>query len=375
MAILKSFGNTLVSNEELNEKISSGALDQFISDTTADAFIEFSTGSVSKKDIEDNSKQVVPGFTEIDLGKPLSIEILSMYTGDAPGKIFGKPDMLVVTAVKSFDVFDAAPRAINQMYENIQDNQLLTPKALNEGTPLVYYSPATENSTIFCSYEMIVDTFNEDTFKQMGALLSSAGGLPVFAPASAYLLAGSVLMKIAGNLGKALIESKPFLSESLNLRFDTPGMLKATSGQKVIYRGNKADHFSGYKISRIEEAGHQGKVALTHKTTGELYKGSEPYMIVNIDGRTRTDISNFSPKLASASLIEKFYGTDKSGQVTESLEEAMSLFNDMKYRTKVERLKKSQTNLDQDSAEFKKIQKLIDACKMNIENDLLKNGL
>lgn len=375
MAILQSFGNTLVLDEELNDKITSGALDRFILGTDSEASLEFSNGSISKREIEDKSREVVPDFTEIDLGKPLSIEILSAYTGDVPGKFFGKPDMLVVSAVKSFEVFDAAPRAINQLYKNIQDCQLLSPSALNEGTPLVYYSPAIENSTIFCGYEMIVDTFNEDAFNQIGNLLASAGGLPVFAPASAYLLAGSLLMKIVGNLGKALLESKPFLSEGINLRFDTPGMIKATSGQKVIYRGSNANHFADYKISRVSVQGNGGQVGLVHKTSNKLYDGKEPYMIINVDGRNRSDIKNFTPKLASASLIEKFYGDNKSGQVTNSLEDAMSLFNDMKYRTKVERLQNSLKSEDPSSEQYKKIQKLIEACKKNIENDLMKEGL
>ena len=217
-------GESAITAEEFYEKVALGKLSRFRVESAQDraARLEFKDSSMTISEIETAPRSMIPDYERIGIGKPMSVQILTVYTGDVPFKIFGKPDLLVTSAAKGIETFDAAPRAINQIVEDIEDYQLIRPDALTSGSPVVYYTRSLVNSTIFFSFELITETFDKNTFKYLPALFSSAAGLPIFAPASAYLLAGSFLTSILSDLAKALFNSKPFLKTNLPLYFDTP---------------------------------------------------------------------------------------------------------------------------------------------------------
>src|SRR5690606_36440524 len=103
------------------------------------------------------------------------------------------------------------------------------------------------------------------------------------------------------------------------------------------------------------------------------YKGKAPYMIILLDGRKRDDLLSFSPTLASAAVLQKFYGPDSTtSELTSTLQEAMQLYNDAGYRAKGEKLKKQLKGLDKTSGDYEKLKALYEAYSMNIENETLK---
>ncbi|MEL6720101.1 MAG: hypothetical protein AAFP82_15420 [Bacteroidota bacterium] len=91
MAVLYNFGNVLTDENELAEKTHIGRLRQFVNAAShgEEKSIEFRHGRVTTRDLSDNSQLDLPDFTQPEIGKPLSVEILSVYTGDAPQKFFG----------------------------------------------------------------------------------------------------------------------------------------------------------------------------------------------------------------------------------------------------------------------------------------------
>ena len=109
MAVSFVIADTLVSEEELSERHARGAIAPFqkaLRDHRP-ATLEFSTGAVSTEDLAPTPTPrglapSAPEFTPIGIGKPLSIEILTVYTGDTPSSgLFGrsKPDLLVASGV------------------------------------------------------------------------------------------------------------------------------------------------------------------------------------------------------------------------------------------------------------------------------------
>ena len=378
MAVSYVIGDSLIGSEELDEIVASGELSRFNkeSQTNDDATLLLRSGSVTIADIRAIRTEVnVSPFTPLKIGGPLSIEILTVYTGDAPKRKFlgGKPDLLVVSGVKGAQTFEAAPRAINQVVEDVKDNMLLEASALREGSPIVYYSPAIDFGTVLCSLELVVDTFNGETFSHISRLFSSAAGLPIFAPASSFLLAGSFITKIAGDLGNALLESKPFLSDDLLLRYDTPLFSAAFAGLVVLHNDRNDLELQAYRPGIVKQHDGTEKASLINKKTGKEYRGSAPYVILSIDGRARSDLDSFTPKLASASLLEKFYGAnDAGGKVVTALESAMELYNDYTYRSKAENLKKKLDSMEKGTDEYKKTMVLYNAYVGNIRNDLFK---
>ncbi|HMQ59210.1 MAG TPA: hypothetical protein PKE06_01010 [Flavilitoribacter sp.] len=313
-----------------------------------------------------------PQFSRIGIGKPLSVEILTVYTGDAPRKLFGgKPDLMVVSGIKSFQTFDAAPRAVNLIQENIADNRHLKPGAFSPGSSVVYYTPSLDSSTVFLSFELVVDSIQQENIDLVAGLFQAAAGLPVFAPANAFLLAGSTIVSMASDLANAF-ESKPYLSGSIDLRFLTSGVPIFRPGHYVVYNDDDKQAFRDYSIGLVDDGFGNMLTALVHKVTCDEYKGDSPYIILNIDGRERPELDGYTPKLASASLLEQFYGKREGQQVILSLERAMELYNDSIYREKAERVLDKIYDYPPDSDEFILARALFDAYNRNIRNPLFR---
>lgn len=130
-------GAKLVSSEELEEKAALGEIDQFreAKQRGKRAELRLFSGAVSAEELATAPGK--PAFAPIGIGKPLTIEILTVYTGDAPGRflgfLLGDPSMLVTSGARSGQSGKAAPRAINQLVSAIQDNQYLEPSAFDDG--------------------------------------------------------------------------------------------------------------------------------------------------------------------------------------------------------------------------------------------------
>ncbi len=219
MGVLYGIGNTLVSHDELLEKAAIGHLRDFAKASTSGGTtsILFKAGEVSTEDLRINKPDALP-FVPIGMNKPLTLEFVTAYTGDAPGRSFfdkiagrSKPDLLIVSGAKTPDTSGAALRAINQVVKDIEDNKHYRPGAFNEGSSIIYHSPAITDKTTYISLEMVVDSFTGDLFTLFESLFSKAAGLPVFAPAAAYLVAGTTVAKIGKKLFETLSESGPFL--------------------------------------------------------------------------------------------------------------------------------------------------------------------
>jgi hypothetical protein len=365
-------GKQVVSSAEFAEKVALGMVDQFETTTLKLGAATAKGGALAPED-----SGGLPGFEAIGIGRPLSVEILSVYTGEAPSKWYGgKPDLLVASAAKGIETFEAAPRAINQLVGSISDRQFIQPSALDSGCPVIYYTPSLVNGTVLCSLELVVDTVDQQTFQQVSGLFGAAAGLPIFAPATMYLVAGSILVKMLGGLTKILLQTNPFLTESLPLRFDTPGIPQAQARQLIAYNDRDAGELAAYEVALIGPDGKQ-RVALVEKQTGEEYAGKAPYVIVNLDGRRRPELDGFTPRLASAAILERFYrGQDAGGLVVNVLDSAMELYNDFAFRQRADKIRSQIQGLDPNSATYSKdketFEKLHVAYTGNIRNNLFK---
>lgn len=381
MGALLSIGNTLVSSDELEEKEALGTLETFRREVKRDpgASLSFRTGTARASALRDES-ETTP-FTPIGLGKPLSLEIMTVYTGDAPGRSWvdrlvgrSKPDLLVTSGVKSLQTHGAASRAVNQIVRDIDDNATYRPGALREGSPVLYYSPAVVNGTTLVTVELVADSFSGDVFTQLSSLFTTAAGLPVFAPAAAYLLAGATITRIAEKLGHALLETGPFLTGDLDIRFNTAGRGAAMARFVVFVNDRDTSEFSGYRTQVVEEGG-QDRVLLVDERTETEYRGARPYVIASLDGAERGELAEFTPQHASAALLEQFYGTQRLGGVAEVLQDSLRLYNDFTFRQKAERLKKELGALPADAPQRAEAEKLLQAYMKNIGNDVFRQGI
>lgn len=109
MGVLYSVGNALVEPLELAERAAAGPLIDFAEAARRGASVEIqlSTGRVNTAELREARSDPL-GFEPIGMNKPLAVELLAAWSGDAPGRSLidrvtgrGKPDLLVVSAAKA----------------------------------------------------------------------------------------------------------------------------------------------------------------------------------------------------------------------------------------------------------------------------------
>lgn len=122
-------------------------------------------------------------FTPIGLNQPLAVMIRHVYTGEFPRKLLlGKrKDMLVTSAIKDVAVFNASARAVNFLRQNVAPNSgFSSPAATEQGTPLVFYTPAVISPSTILTLDITFDEFPDDVFNKVHSVISGLAGLPVF---------------------------------------------------------------------------------------------------------------------------------------------------------------------------------------------------
>jgi hypothetical protein len=271
-------------------------------------------------------------YQGIGIGKPLTIVIESIYIGDYPDTMplvpwIDRGDVLVTSAHKAFESFDAAPRAVHILQANAEPRTALKAKATEQGSQLVYYSPAVTGMSILFSVELSADReLSKEIGDALGKAVTAAGALPVFAPAAPYLVAAGTAIPIALKAVSMLARPQTFFGEHVELNFDRPGVELAQPGALVLYGGNDAD-LGKFKLGKdfvLREAGD-----------GPAYNGPAPYVVISLDGHERDELDEWSATAASAVLLERFFAPDELiSQALEVVTESMALFNDMTYREK-----------------------------------------
>ncbi|MGJ5641147.1 hypothetical protein [Formosa sp. S-31] len=312
------------------------------------------------------SNEPVP-FKEIGIGKPLLIRLHSVYLGDLKdtGLFKSKKAVVVCSRIKDDITYNEAPRAVHQIFDKKDSRKILYPSAGNEGTPLIYYSQAFDKDLLRITLELKADNFNDKIFDKISSFLSSAAGLPIFSVVSNYILAGSQIIKSASDLINQAIDDAPaFLTFDSSIVDGVGGLRNTTEGFKMVINEQHENEFKGYEIT---ESGHN-KNQFKLSKNGKEYKGDAPYMIWSFNGEEVTHYTNFTPTLANANILKKFFGENENTGV-EELNKMVELYSDFNY---IEKIKKAEKLLIDSSGDTKeRLEELIKAYKKNITNDTI----
>ncbi|WP_257385053.1 hypothetical protein [Tahibacter caeni] len=308
-------------------------------------------------------------FTPIGLGKPLTIWLASVYPGDLPPKsgIFGKErGALVTSAVKSWQTFDAQPRALNMLKKSVTRLMPISgPAATEEGTRVMFYSPALVDRSLTLTVELAIDNINEELFNSVGGIFRDAAGLPIFAMASPYLLAAGSLFKLGGQVANGLYDNKAEFQGTEVISFDVGGERTAVAGFAVLTRSELDEStLKNYSI---------GKDGILRNAEGTAYQGKIPYAVIALDGREDKRLEEFKSTAASAALMQRFYNVRTDGQTNATaLIEALSLYNDFRFRSEADDILKELQKPGLSEDEKKALTEKLDAIKKNIKNELFK---
>ncbi len=370
-----ALGDAILSGEEYSEDTTRHQITDFFANLSAGrtpANIRLPTGMLTPFNLIRGLE--IPGqpveFPKIGIGKPLSIMIREIYTGKYPGGgLFGnKKDLLVTSAIKSITSFDAKPRAVNFLQNDISAKyHLFRPSASQQGTPLVFYSPALIERALTLDLTMVFDSFPNQAFETLGGAFQTAAGIPIFLAQSVYLLAAGAIAKIAGSLGEALFDGKPVFSASEPLDIYLPGTAPLQPGFAIITDGNvdniDKDFRATYSVNST------GKVV---DSSGKSYDGEAPYIVISYDGTATDEYASFAPTAASVAILTRFFGMkDGQAQPIDSLLDAVKLYNDFTYRQEIDKVDKQLGTLPE-GKEKEDLKKKREALAKNILTDLLK---
>ena len=305
-------------------------------------------------------------FADIDFGKPLNVLLRRVYTGKFPEKrlLNARKPMLITSAIKDISTTSASAQAVNVLKQSVSPRSVFSgPGAREEGTAVVYYSPAVVSSLITISVQMIFDDFDEELFTRASQLFGNLAGVPIFVPASGYLLGASSILKLASDVGGAIFSGHPALDESIELDFSFGGGSIPQPGFWVL---------SPAPLDR-KRYQFDSTSGLMDKSTGRAYDGDDPIVVLSIDGSTQPTLTNFTPLLASAGLLGRFFGQKQGTEVVmDSLLSAVKLYNDFTYRMKAEELQQQIATLPATNDARKKLQQQIDALNASITETRLR---
>ena len=335
--------------------------------------LEFNSAAFAQ---EDNPINVMPKKpTPIGIGKPLSVEILSYYTGEF-GRSNRDKQLLICSSIKGFADINVNPKAINQLIMKAEERKLMIPSAASHGSQLLFYTKALDQSKIMINVEMGINRVNSNVLDGVANLVESASNVPAFLSAKSQLLIGAKAIRMGNKALEFFAESKPKLQDDLHINIDDDFFKDTESGVKVLVPNGKDMHFKDYTPFLDNVLGNPC-YKLIHKETKKEYSGELPYIFIGISGKERPSLDNFLPLLASQEILQDFFNERESiaNDTLNNLNEAMSLYNDMKYLKKANELARQLEDMNKDSDEYEKNLSLFEAYRENIMEDVIKKSI
>ena len=405
-------GSAIVTPKEFSTKMQSGEINQFFGKLSRDqmpAPVKFSTGELNLKtvvtpefvkamagrpvaaaatrEMAAGAREVKPDtlppnvipFTQIGPGKPLTIMIRAVYTGEHPGRIIPgqKIGMLVSSAVRTFiskDV-EAQPKAVNYLLDEVKSYSYLNrPAASSTGTPIVYYSPAILEDSLTIEISIIFDKFPEDAFNSMGQIMQGAGGIPAFLPYSTFMLTMGTVTKIVGKIGEKLFDGSAQFSANEGLDICMEGVPATPSGYTFIF-GRDMDKIEPNWRRKFHIGISPNNDIIVVDEKDQEYRGDVPYVILSYDGKARDTLKSFTPTAASAAILSRFYGMkdgESQTKLFDTFTESYKLYNDLKLRKQIDVLKKANEGLPDEDQTKKNNLERIKALESNIQTEEMK---
>lgn len=355
MALYKVYGNQLVDSHAAMEMVALGKIRDYEMRFAPEPARHIFRGETTP-------------FVEIGIGKPLAIEIRHVYTGEFPKAIFGYNDgMLITSAIRSIATFNAAPRAVNVLKKKVSKHTNMDiPIATEEGTPLIFYTPALTEPNTVMTIEFIFDEFPQKVVESIAKAFSTAAAIPIFAAKSTYLVAAGVVTSLVGRIAEHLFDGRAPFSVTESLSF-------LRGGDNVPQEGFHLMTVDGFDL-KAEGCGFKQETGtLVYESSGAAYDGPYPYVVFSLDGRKNDAYKTFAATAASAALLERFYHIGEGQeQPLDILMDAVGLYNDWQFKEKAEALEAKLDAAELDSEEYNKLKEQYDAYVANIQNKDLK---
>lgn len=371
MTVFRVLGDQLVPEAEFNAKAPElvRSMESALSGHDAGPSIGLSSGSPFsfsppvEKPVEGT---VVQGFTPVNFGTPITIDIRHVYTGKVGSKgdgFFGggTGDIAVVSGVKEWSAFKGSARALNWIaHKKGKRENLGNPGALKDGTPIIAYQKAIATKQLVVSVELASAPSDDSVFKVLEQAFSAAMGIPLFMPYAGALLAAGQILPAAGKLLSSITSGNSQWDATEELSFGVAGFANADAGFRVIASAN-----SGLEGMRFRTG--SGLIDADNRP----YAGDQPYVVIAIDGAAQPELEDFTAMVTSSEVMKRFrLGETGQQPMIDDLVDLMTIISDVKFREEALDLKGKMS--DMSAPDKAKAKERFDALVKNIMKKELK---
>lgn len=306
MAVYRIFGEHLISEGEFAVK-GAEVTRLVAAGSGAQPSITLDNGGVLSFAAVDVGQGDAVAFPAVAYGKPMTIDIRSVYTGNVGSKSLfdGTGDIAVVSGVKDWSSVKASARGLNFVASKTGRHALLAgPDALSDGTRLVAYQKAVATAQVVASFEIVAAPPDPVLLTKLGGAFTAAAGVPLFLPYAGALLAAGQLVPLAGSLIDAIGARSPGWHQSAELSFDLPGYAPVAADFRLVAPAT----------SDLQKLRYRANVGLIDRDD-RLYTGDEPYVVIAVYGGERPELEGFTPGVVAADMARRFYPS-KTGVAT-----------------------------------------------------------
>ena len=295
-------------------------------------------------------------FTPVGPKKPLALKIRSIYPGPRD-----HGSMLVASSVRNPSLFDAEPLAMHYIFDHVRGGQLVRPRPDQDGSDVVFYSPAVLDASLYVSLRFAFDDFDSERYKKWVAVFAKAAGLPVFALGMSGGLGGAALAQgilyaaqRTVNLGIDLFDARRnrgndwYSTWKLNLSDE--GLNRAKAGWLVFIADNpEPDVLGRNQLTRdgLYQINADDGTLRRRQDPSKIAILDEPYVVATLSGQEDPILKNWTRAAVSAAVADRFLAAKEAA---DGLVGVLEVYNDVVMARKINdidmELQDAETNAD-----------------------------
>lgn len=312
-------------------------------------------------------------FTPVGPKKPLALKIRSIYPGPRD-----HGSMLVASSVRNPSLFDAEPLAMHYVFDHVRGGQLARPRPDQDGSDVIFYSPAVLDASLDVSLRFAFDDFDADRYKKWVEVFAKAAGLPVFALGLSAGLGGAALAQgilyaaqKTVNLGIDLFDARRdsgndwYSTWKLNLSDE--GLNKAKAGWLVFIADNpEPDVLGRDQLTRdgLYQINADDGTLRRRQDPTKIAILDEPYVVATLSGQEDPILKNWTRAAVSAAVADRFLAAGKDA--ASGIGDVLEVYNDVVMARKINEIDQELDDAETDE----------DKAKLNDDRKaLLKNVL
>jgi hypothetical protein len=291
-------------------------------------------------------------YKKVEIGKPMSIGLLSFFPGNIKSDWGGKAEIMLSSQIRTGPRAEMAPELINMMLKNY--NFKRSPVIQDYGgevygDPVIYYTKSYLGQRIGLTiHGNEMDRIGSKSWDQIRGTMEAIGQLALFTPAAPYLAAAGLATNITKALVNLINRNDRLTMRRQDFYFNESNKIKLQAGRYLLWEGSPTVKIikNNFHLTSDGDADYPPNI-LVETSSNKEYK-TTPYIVLQIDGKKRSEYDNFEIGAGSAKLLEQ-YGNQKTGAlIFQTIKDLAIQVNDATQLKKVKGLLRSYNKSESD---------------------------